>query len=191
MKKLKLLILAACVGIGGIALTTNVNANKAKSIPVENRTQLVQSSSRNMTISRLEQIVREKGVNVRSGNGQLQFEYEGVTMAILSSQERDRMRIIAPITQKENLSAQEYENMLIANFHTTLDGRYAISNNLVFATFVHPLSSLHEDDLRSALFQVSQLYKNFGSSYSSGGLLFSPGASPQNPGEDPGPDLRI
>ena len=65
--------------------------------------------------------------------------------------------------------------MLVANFHNALDARYAVSNGNVFAAFLHPLSSLEENDLRSALRQVSQLVANFGTTYSSGGLQFAPG----------------
>ncbi len=32
--------------------------------------------------------------------------------------------------------------MMIANFHTALDARYAISDGVIYAAFIHPLSSL-------------------------------------------------
>ncbi|NJL83304.1 MAG: hypothetical protein HC890_10765, partial [Chloroflexaceae bacterium] len=63
----------------------------------------------------------------------------------------------------------------------TLDARYAVSNGVVFAAFVHPLSTLDERDFLSALRQVSQLVRNFGTSYSSGALSFGPGEGRQAP----------
>jgi len=106
-----------------------------------------------------------------SGNV-IQFEYEGVAMACVSDATHDRMRLIAPIAQAEALEPEHLGILLVANFHTTLDARYAVSENLVYATFLHPLSSLSQGQLESAIRQVSALSRNFGSTYSSDELIY-------------------
>ncbi|MEM7595784.1 MAG: hypothetical protein AAF383_30500, partial [Cyanobacteria bacterium P01_A01_bin.83] len=77
--------------------------------------------------------------------------------------------------------------MMVANFHTALDARYAISNGVVVTTFIHPLSSLQERDLLSALNQVSSLAETFGTSYTSGEVLFVPGGNGDGDNSPPPP----
>ena len=62
--------------------------------------------------------------------------------------------------------------MLIANYHSSLDARYAVSQGIVYSAFLHPLSTLADDQLASALRQVAALATTFGSTYSSGELMF-------------------
>jgi hypothetical protein len=105
----------------------------------------------------------------------VEFRYEGVGIACVSDGAHDRMRLISPITQIAGLDAAEaarLEILLIANFHTTLDARYAISDGVIYAAFLHPLSTLTRPQLESAIRQVASLSLNFGSSYSSGELTF-------------------
>jgi hypothetical protein len=53
-----------------------------------------------------------------------------------------------------------------------LSGTGFKTDGLLVAAFMHPLSSLQADDLRSALHQVVKLAENFGTSYASEGLSF-------------------
>lgn len=131
-----------------------------------------------MTIRRLERILKEVAGEIRSQNGQFRFELQGNSILVLTSASQDRMRIITQITDTRNLRTEQLQKMMIANFHTALDARYAISDGVVYAAFIHPLSSLEERDLRSAIRQVANLATTFGTSYSSGGLLFNPGGQP-------------
>ena len=130
-------------------------------------------TARPMTVEALESILRENATNLeKRNNQQWVFEYNGVPLLLMAHTEFDRMRLISPIIEDTEITAGERQAMLQANFHTALDARYAISNGVVFAVYLHPLSSLHENDFRAALIQVSQLVKNFGSTYSSGGPTF-------------------
>ena len=141
--------------------------------------ELAQSNPSPMTIRRLEKILKEVAGEVRSQNGQFRFEFQGNSILVLTSASQDRMRIITPITDTPNLSTEQLHKMMIANFHTALDARYAISDGVVYAALIHPLSSLAERDLRSAISQVANLAATFGTSYSSGELLFNPGSPPR------------
>lgn len=102
----------------------------------------------------------------------VEFQYEGVEIASVSDATHDRMRLIAPIAKLDSLEALHLELLLIANFHTTLDTRYAISEGIIYAAYLHPLSTLTRAQLESAIRQVSALSRNFGSSYSSGELIY-------------------
>ena len=62
-----------------------------------------------------------------SGNV-VQFEYAGVAIASVSDATHDRMRLIAAIVRVESLEPAHLAALLVANFHTTLDARYALSS---------------------------------------------------------------
>ncbi len=59
--------------------------------------------------------------------------------------------------------------LLQANYGKTYDARYAIGDGMLWAVYVHPLTTLDPRDLESALTQVAKLVRNFGTSYSAGG----------------------
>jgi hypothetical protein len=61
-----------------------------------------------------------------------------------------------------------------ANFDRTLDVRYCVFQSHLWSAFIHPLSELSEEFLASALRQLSNSVKNFGGSYTSGILVFTP-----------------
>jgi hypothetical protein len=102
----------------------------------------------------------------------VEFKHEGVTILCVSDATYDRMRLITAIAQAETVDATQLQVMLIANFHTTLDARYAASDGIVYGAFLHPLSSLTRPQLESAIRQVAALSRNFGSSYSSDELTY-------------------
>ncbi len=116
----------------------------------------------------IEQIVG----NARISSNVVEFRYEGVAIACVSDATHDRMRLITPIAKLDSLREAPLEVLLTANFHTTLDARYAISEGVIYAAFLHPLSTLTRAELESAIRQVSALSRNFGSSYSSGELVY-------------------
>ena len=97
------------------------------------------------------------------------------------------MRLVSPILPEDKLSPEHRTAVLRANFHTALDARYAVGNGVLFATFIHPLSSLTDRDLKSAIRQVSSLVRNFGTTYSSGELVF-PGAAGAESEDEPASD---
>lgn len=156
---------------------TQLNAIQAQLIPKAIQSESPKTES--TTLKQLETILRDEASDVQVAPGQISFKYDGRTMLILTSAQHDRMRILAPIKKAEEITTEQRDNMLLANFHTALDGRYAVSNGIVFATFLHPLSSLQDRDFRSALSQVNQLVQNFGTTYSSGALGF--GAEQEKP----------
>jgi hypothetical protein len=113
-----------------------------------------------------------------------QFAHQDIPMACLVDANFDRMRFIAPITETADLDDASKEAVLEANFHTALDARYASSNGLLFAAFIHPLGSLDERLARSALDQVASLVLTFGNQYTSGSLEFVGPDHPDDGEED-------
>jgi hypothetical protein len=126
-------------------------------------------------LTELEAILVDECDDVRGGGGAWEMLFGPVRMACMTDVQYDRMRLIAPIIEIDGLSTQHLVAMLEANFHTALDARYTISDEVVFAAFIHPLSPLSDGELRAALQQVASLVQTFGDDYSSGELVFAPG----------------
>lgn len=104
--------------------------------------------------------------------GLVEFDYQGLVMMLISDVSHDRMRIIALIKNFSKGREKQKNAMLEANFHTALDARYAVREGVLYAAFIHPLSSLSEKQLTSALHQVLTLALTFSGTYTSGSLTF-------------------
>ncbi len=125
-----------------------------------------------MTQQLMEKIVESKVEVIEKKKGYVVFMYQKVKMALISDIKHDRMRIVAAITKYPSLSIEQVEAVMVANFHRALDARYAVSNDILYSAFIHPMSVLSQSELEDALNQVSTLAINFGGSYSSGELSF-------------------
>src|SRR5437867_1418597 len=95
-----------------------------------------------------------------------------VQLFVLSDESHDRMRIMAPIGELEELDTQVIQMLLQANYVRALDAKYAMRDKEVWSVSVHPLATLAPDDFASFLDQVVTLVKNTGSSYASTDLVF-------------------
>ncbi len=116
--------------------------------------------------------IEEIAGSAKTSPNVVEFQYNGVAIARVSDATHDRMRLIAPIAKRDSIEADHLEIMLTANFHTTLDARYALSKGIIYAAFLHPMSTLTRAQLDSAIRQVAALARNFGSSYSSDELIY-------------------
>ena len=128
-----------------------------------------------MTNARLEAILKTVEPNVKGGNGRWEMVRDGVPLMVLSDESHNRMRVIAPAAELKDVGQQILMTMMEANFARALDARYAVSQGVVWAAFIHPLNSLRERDLISAFQQVVTLVKTTGTTYSSSALQFGPG----------------
>ncbi len=116
--------------------------------------------------------IEEIAGSAKTSPNVVEFQYNGIAVACVSDATHDRMRLIAPIAKRDSVEADKLEIMLTANFHTTLDARYALSKGIIYAAFLHPMSTLTRAQLESAIRQVAALARNFGSSYSSDELIY-------------------
>lgn len=117
-------------------------------------------------------VLTEIGDEVVGSDGAWEFQIGEVHVACLTDARFDRMRLIAPVVETDELTDAHREACLEANFHTALDARYATSEGVLYAAFLHPLESLDAELFRSALAQVVSLVQTFGTEYSGGTLVF-------------------
>ena len=134
-------------------------------------------SPRAMTRERLEEAVTRIAIVTEGGGGVIAAVYDEVPMLVVSDVTMDRMRIVSPIVEVSELSEGELRVMMEANFHSTLDARYATSEGVLYSAFIHPLSALDEREIGSAMRQVAALVRNFRSTWSSDELIFGGGGS--------------
>jgi len=134
---------------------------------VFSQAELPEVESSEMTQQRMADIVREFAEEHQGSIGNLQFIFNEVPMALLSDVANNRMRIIAPITEVENLTEAHINAAMVSNFHLALDARYAIAKGVLYAAYIQT-----EQQLQSAVIQVSTLRLTFGTTYTSGALTF-------------------
>ncbi|HVN38100.1 MAG TPA: hypothetical protein VMW19_08000 [Myxococcota bacterium] len=121
-----------------------------------------------MTPARLEATLRAKAGDFENVEGQLRFTFGGVRMVCVYDLHADRMRIIASVTDESTLTEESERILLRANFTKTFDARYALYDGILYAVYLHPLSTLDPRELEDALPQVARLVRNYGTTYSAG-----------------------
>lgn len=174
------LTLVVSLGCGGAAVdkpeavVSPDESTLAESPPTE--TSAVDASSP-MTRATLEAIVIRLSPVTEGGGGVLAAVWDDVPVLVVSDESMDRMRIVSPIVETFELTDRELAIMMEANYHATLDARYATSDGVLYAAFIHPLSSLEEAQIVSGLRQVSALVRNFRSTWSSDEMIFGSGGS--------------
>jgi len=107
---------------------------------------------------------------------------EEVQLYVFSDDAHDRMRVMAPVGELQELDPQILQVLLQANYDRALDARYALRGDEVWAVAVHPLATLAPDDFASFIDQVVKLVQNTGTSYASSDLLFR--SAPDGEGEE-------
>ena len=125
-----------------------------------------------MTPERMLHILNDECDDVVAEKNVIEFTFRGVKLALVFDVNADRMRIISVVCHVENLKPGDVEKAMKANFHSALDARYAISDDTVWAAFIHPLSEVTERMLRSAIHQVAMAKVTFGEEFTSGELYF-------------------
>ncbi len=120
-----------------------------------------------MTQSAMELLFAGEVDAILGPSGAIQTKIDGINVYLISDPANDRMRIIAPIALANKLNPRFLDIMLEANFHRTGDARYSTSEGVVYAAFIHPISSLSPALLKSSLAQVLSLAKTFGTRFSS------------------------
>jgi len=134
-----------------------------------------------MTQARMELLFSDEVDAIVGPPGAIQTQIDGISIYLISQPTFDRMRIVAPIAMAQNLNRRVLEVLMEANFRSTMDGRYAISEGVIYAVFMHPISSLEPELLRSGLAQVVSLVKTFGTTFSSGDIVARDPSAPSEP----------
>lgn len=166
-----ILAFAICLSISGILYAQEPEEPQTAPPSVPNPDSNEESGP--MTVERLESILSEIGGDtVQKTGSAILFEIRGIDMLCVYDENADRMRVISPIKSYAEVTAEEKDAIMDANFRGALDGRYASSNGVLYAAYIHPLSSLTREQLLSGIFQVASLRVSFGDEYSSGLLTY-------------------
>ncbi len=137
-----------------------------------------------MTPSKLGTMLEKISDSIVSQKTQWRFIIKNVPFITIADSTHNRMRIMSPVVESGKLSEELKTASLMANFHTALDVKYAISDNVLWSVFIHPLNELTEDQVLDAVSQVYYAKVNFGTTFSSTSLVF-PGKKPEKKSEKP------
>ena len=130
------------------------------------------SFSQEMNNDKLQDIYTSISDSIQGNKGAWQFFVKEVQLVSFTDSTHNRMRIISPIADSNSLDDKLIKAALVANFHTALDVKYAVSEGVLWAVFIHPLKELTEHQVRDALSQVYHANINFGTTFSSTSLSF-------------------
>ena len=130
-----------------------------------------------MTNRRLDQLIRQLTSDVQGELGFWQINYNSRQILIVTDESHDRMRIMSPILDETDLTDDDRQIVLEANFDRALDAKYAVSRGYLWSVFMHPLSDLTDTMFLDCVNQVRNLAENYGSTYTSSELIFGPGES--------------
>ena len=131
--------------------------------------------SAQMDNTRIQEILTKQADTITGITGKWKFSYKDVLMFCVTDEINNRMRIISPITETNNLDKELLLDALTANFHSALDVKYAISNDILWSVFIHPLKELQDHQLENVITQVYNANITFGTTFSSTELLFGAG----------------
>lgn len=125
-----------------------------------------------MNNEKLQDIYTSVSDSINGNLGGWQFFVKEVPMISITDTNHNRMRIISPIADSNSLNEDLIKAALVANFHTALDVKYAVSDGVLWSVFIHPLKELSEHQVKDAVSQVYHANINFGTTFSSTSLSF-------------------
>lgn len=134
--------------------------------------------SQKMTPTKLGNMFETVSDSIVSQKPQWRFIIKQIPFIAIADSTHNRMRIMSPVAESEKLTEEFKTASLMANFHTALDVKYAISDGVLWSVFIHPLKELTEDQVLDAISQVYYANINFGTTFSSTSLVF-PGNKPK------------
>ncbi len=130
-----------------------------------------------MNNERVGELLEKLELDAIGGEGNWRLVVDGRVVMIITDESADRLRIITPVTAADALTEENLRRVMQANFDSALDARYAIARGTLWGAFIHPLGALDDEAFLLGLGQVVNLANTFGTSYSSGLLMFGGGDS--------------
>ena len=128
--------------------------------------------SQNMDNEKLENIYTSVSDSIQGNSGAWQFYIKEIPLMCITDANHNRMRIISPIADSKSVSDDLLKAALVANFHTALDVKYAVSDGVLWSVFIHPLKELSDAQVKDAVSQVYYANVNFGTTFASTSLTF-------------------
>ncbi len=130
-----------------------------------------------MTPERLGEMILRLDEAAEQNGSAWTFSIEGMAVTLVYDTTADRMRLMVAISKTEGLTKEQMLRLLQADFDSALDARYAIAQNVLWSVFIHPLSTLTDEDFLSGIGQTVNLALTYGVTFSSGALVFGGGDS--------------
>lgn len=146
--------------------------------------------SQTMNNETLETIYTSVSDSIQGNNGTWQFFIKNVQLVSITDTNHNRMRIMSPITDSNNLNDELIKATLVANFHSALDVKYAVSNGVLWSVYTHPLKELSKNQVKDAVSQVYYANINFGSTFASTSLVFPGKLGKEKEQKEEKPKLR-
>ncbi len=132
----------------------------------------VTAQGQEMNNKNLAEIITEVSDSITGKVGAWEFYISGMPLLCITDERYNRMRMITPVSELSNLKKGQLKACMEANFHSVLDVKYAISGEMIWVVFIHPLKELTEDQLLDAIAQVWNAANTFGTTYNSTDLVF-------------------
>ena len=127
-----------------------------------------------MNNQRLRELIQQKATTIHEDQlGFWKFEYEVMLVLVITDETHNRMRIMTPVIEVDSLPDEQWRVLMSANFDRALDARYCVSGDMLWSAFIHPLEQLQANLFLNGIQQVVTLAKNYGTSYSSGDMVFN------------------
>lgn len=130
-----------------------------------------------MTGDKLAELIQTFDEDAKINENSVVFTLHERELLLVYDTQADRMRIISPAAPAGLVNEEILTRVMQANYDSALDARYALANEFIWSVFVHPLSSLTKDNFLSGVTQVVIAAETFGSSYTSGAIVFGGGDS--------------
>jgi hypothetical protein len=134
-------------------------------------------NGRPMTAERLGELILNIDDTATLESTSWHFNVSGLDAVAIYDVYADRMRIVIPIGRVDELEEGELPRLMQANFDSALDARYAIAQGLLWGTYIHPLSTLTDEEFLVGVGQTANIVFTYGTSYSSGLFMFNGGDS--------------
>lgn len=172
MSKLMMITMFACA-LGFSACGAETTATSAEALALGE----VATSTEKMTPGKLITLIQKFDKDAKVGGNGVEFKVNERELFMVYDKNADRMRIISPVAQNGIASEEILIRMMQANYDAVLDARYAMANDIIWAVFLHPLSSLTQEDFLSGVAQTVTAADTFGTTYTSGAMVFGGGDS--------------
>ena len=130
-----------------------------------------------MTGEAMVALVKSFDAEAKTRNNLISFKLQDREVLIVYDEKNGRMRAITPIAPARLLNEAVLLRMAQANYDSALDVRYAVADDLIWSVYIHPLASLEQEELISAIAQVVTAAETFGVTYTSGAMVFGGGDS--------------
>ena len=125
-----------------------------------------------MTLDRLKFHINEEAYKIQENGAVVEYELDSVRIYLITDVASDRMRLMAGVVEASELTEKDLRILMEANYDRALDAKYAISDGVLWAVFVHPLKDLTTNVLKNGLYQVRNLVYTYGTSYTSTQFVF-------------------